>query len=397
MSNSEITNMLADSELKHKLQDGLQPTQVDINKWARELLSICTAIPNTLNPRLGYTSVIQSQADYALHVQGVANPPAYAAITHPGIEPVIPHGALVAERSRLISRHELETQIWRTSELVAKKCKELLLMRARPFLGALHSRRAEYDHVTLIQMLHHLRDTYGRPTRDLLKLNSDKIDTVQYDPNTTLMEPFLDLASDVQEFTVGSDEPILDLRLINMVLRNVKLSNFLAFNTATQNWDAKPRIERTWANFRSHMLAAHAAFRTSNEYTGNQSTGQQGYHSANSATIGNLPIRMYCFTHGSQFTHDGHHCTVPNHNHKAHATADNMLGGHNNMAYDRQSPESIQATAALRNRRNNNRRNRNGNGQNNGNGNQNNGNQENGNQNNGQNNGNGNQNGPHQG
>lgn len=147
------------------------------------------------------------------------------------------------------------------------------------YLAALCDREYGYGAVTALQLLNHLKSTYGAITNadrddNLLRLNAP------WSPPTPIEDLFRQLA-DGQKMAADAGEPIVDSQLAR--IGYTLLLKTGVFGDACRDWRLKPdKDQQTFASFQVHFL------RMDRDRLEQTTTRTAGYHAAN-AVLSNLP------------------------------------------------------------------------------------------------------------
>jgi hypothetical protein len=276
---------------------------------------------------------------------------AFAIPVHPGAAPVHVAQASafqIAETIRLFNQNVEEHRLY---ERVQAKLKQQILIAVESrYLQILEDLEFGFADVSPLEMLNHLKDTYGQVSADDIENNRNLL-SADWNPDDPIENVWLRIR-ECQTFARGI-EPITDGTAVRLTLTVFETTG--VFANAVEKWREKDAIEQTLANFKTH-------FTFQNKERVRKLTAQTaGYHGANQANI--VPaspndaaiaaavaaaaatppavvvgdIRMYyCHTHGlgKSPLHTSPTCTHPGPEHKTEATISNMMGG-NNTIYSR--------------------------------------------------------------
>ena len=298
------------------------------------------------------------------HLGYVMPAAAYAALTGGGaawadpvrpLRPVIGAGTSAVVMQNTQTQFEEEKAIHETFRKFSTTIKALLLAAIlKTYINALADDLHGFNNVTPLDILNHLETTYGAITTEHLGENEALLKT-PWDP-TTATEIAFDNANAVLAFATLGQEPIADGKAIRMLVKVFQDSAVM--DDAVKDWKKKTPANQTLANLRTHMhtynqrrlravSAEEAGYRTANAVAPptDPSTIQalidgavaralaaQANGSPTSNAI-NAESLYYCWTHGlgRDTSHTSSTCNSRAEGHQATATADNMMGGNNQI------------------------------------------------------------------
>ena len=286
---------------------------------------------------------------------------------NPGPRPPDSTIALARTHAEQLYHH----QTYHSTDKALKK----ILLAAVPdlFISAIKHPRTGYATTTTLNILTHLWTTYGEIKPEDLDKNLITMSTAWHP--TSPIETLYRQIDDGLDFATAGESPIDDGTAVRIIYNIVFATG--VFELPCRDWRAKPRGEKTLANFKSF-------FQTANNDRA-ATTSSVGYHSANAAisfndtlvslleahnklqktvellakqhkpttsnkataptaptntsattttTTRNLPThRGYCHTHGFTLSHNPKNihnsttCKKPAANHNKLATEHNRLGG----------------------------------------------------------------------
>ena len=220
------------------------------------------------------------------------------------------------ERAEWAALYQLDTRIYNESHGMNMQLKNLLLQAVpHEYLDSLYDDTHGFAEASILDMLDLLMDTYGDIDDDALEDNLKKI-TAPWDPTTKIITVFTN-GNRCRKFATEGGEPIADSKYMRMLLQVFTESG--VFGRAIEDWDAKPRAEKTVANLQRHFTEANKLRRKKED-------SLKGALTANSAiTNGNNRAEQcyYCWTHGV-CDHSSSNCTKPAEGHVKNATLANL-------------------------------------------------------------------------
>ena len=278
---------------------------------------------------------------------------------NPGALPEAP----TAAEARTHADAQFHHQTYHSTDKALKK----MLLAAGPelYLLAIKHPRTGFSNLTTLQMMTHLWTTYG--TIEETDLNNNLIQMATAWHPTNPIESLFKQIDDGIEFARAGDSPIDDATAVRMIYKCVFDTG--VFELPCRDWRAKPRNEKTLANFKIFFHLANNDRATT--------TSSAGYHSANAATTTDLvtiinnqtkllkafesalakqtqpkatkaattttatanttrdlpKFEGYCHSHGQTFSyndatkHTSATCRKPHADHNKAATKENKLGG----------------------------------------------------------------------
>ena len=296
-----------------------------------------------------------------------ADPPVQ--IQHPA--PANP-GALPPDSTVAIARTHAENQYHFQTHHSTDKALKKMLLAACPdiYLSAIKNPRTGYATTTTLQMMNHLWATYGEIKPEDLDQNLKNM-TTPWHPTSPIETLFLQIDDGIA-FASAGDSPIDDNTAVRIIYNIIADTG--VFELPCRDWRAKPRNDKTLANFKRFFHTANNDRSTT--------TSSAGYHSAQAALITtndnlasllaahnklqktveqlnkrnhtvdpkpnaptpttsnnntytpNLPqFRNYCHSHGITYSHNQNNmhtsatCKKPGPNHNSNATEANKLNG----------------------------------------------------------------------
>ena len=187
------------------------------------------------------------------------------------------------------------------------------------YYEALNDTTSGYSKVKCVTLLKHLQKNYGGLREKDIRAYQDKIKE-PWDESKPLESVFNRITRCMT--TLAYTTPVCDRAAVLHVVAKMKQTGHFA--DAIKEWNRKPLNDRSFAESRIFFIAAEE------ERQETETTGEAGYHAANSAatdTATNRPdedspaLTNYCHTHGltrSKF-HTSCNCKYPAEGHKKEA------------------------------------------------------------------------------
>lgn len=330
------------------LIDG-QPTNTSLQLLQRQLYTNARSVSSTLGGgNHGHLGMVMTNAAYTA-LTGVI----FIIPNHPGNAPVHLAGANQVTMNETIRMYQVHVQQHELYQRVATQLKAQLIAAVEGiYIAALSHIDFGFGEVTPIQLLVHLKDTYGTLSPEDLEKNRAALST-PWNPDAPL-ENLWARITEIQRIATAGNAPIPDVAAITLTLAMFEKSGLLT--TTTQQWRVKPINTWTTAMFRvdfnlanteriRQTTAAAAGYHGANHATPlPPSTAVSSNESANAATavpprapVAHVNIdggRMYyCWTHGlsTNSNHTSASCNRQAEGHQVTATVFNMQGGNNKI------------------------------------------------------------------
>lgn len=217
----------------------------------------------------GHLGLLYDPAEY-LALAGVAyTPPA-----QPGVQALVAanaSGAIIQNQNATYARR---VKAWNNYVVVKTVLKNQLIncVEAK-WIRALRNRHTQFANVTILQLLNHLFDNYGKVEGTDFKTNLDNIQK-DWDPE----EPFVVIIDQIEDACDVAEEghmPFSDAMTLQFAENIVDRTN-LYFQEMVR-WKALPAAQRTWPLFQVYMTQAQKALKEQQRC----SSRAAGYHSAN--------------------------------------------------------------------------------------------------------------------
>ena len=139
------------------------------------------------------------------------------------------------------------------------------------YLNALRNRITGYAQVTTRQLLQHLFDTYGRLNPQVLKLNTEHMNT-PYDIHSPI-ENLFEQIEDAVYVAATAHDPFNDDQIVNTAY--TLITDINSIEPSCREWRRKTDAQKTFPNFKLHFAEALHDYRESN------SQSQHTFHAAN--------------------------------------------------------------------------------------------------------------------
>lgn len=307
-----------------------RPTRLTLKLLQIEVNSNAVSVPsNRGNGALGHLAIVVSPATY---MAASTNIP-FLAPPHPGAAPnhnVQPATApIIAEINRQFIADLAEYKTYYNTEAAIKQ--QIIAAVPGTFINEVRDDMLGFANISVLTILNHLHNTYGKLTTDDLDAN---MSTLHKDWSPT--QPLEDLFEQVRkcrEFALGTD-PISEKTAVRAIIANLEKTGI--FTDAIRDWRKLPTVEHTLPNLKVHFTEADRERQRLQTSTG------AGYHSSAAAITNKKPTpatqsnntsnqMYYCWSHGysPNNEHDSTNCKFPAPGHRVEATVCNMLGGCN--------------------------------------------------------------------
>ena len=186
------------------------------------------------------------------------SPVPYVRPAHPGILVILP-GTAQHEATRLRSEHKESTRLFRET-IDVEKCliKQIVAALENKYLKSLRDPNSNSIMLPVYDVLTHLFDRYGRVDAETLADIDAKVRNLIYD----ISEPLVTLFNEIEELArlaTAASNPYSDMQQVQIGLRVIK--NTHDFEAGIREWYARPPIEHTWANLKTHFDTARALLR----------------------------------------------------------------------------------------------------------------------------------------
>ena len=224
-----------------------QPTNQDIDILDDELTAIASSFPSELGGGLhGHAGLVKNDADYEIFAPGTP----FVVPANPGVYPLgnIP----AAQRGQREAEHKaLQTQ-FQTCIGASKGLKDLILQAVdEDFLLELRAEGIAYLNVTPLQMLTHLRDRWG--TMDYVDITSLLAECNTPWNAAEVPTKYFNRTEKARRQLARANVQIDERAMLAKALKSFKDAG--DFDASIREWEARPVIAQTYANFKVVMCA----------------------------------------------------------------------------------------------------------------------------------------------
>lgn len=224
-----------------------QPTNQDIDILDDELTAIASSFPSELGGGLhGHAGLVKNDADYEIFAPGTP----FVVPANPGVYPLgnIP----AAQRGQREAEHKaLQTQ-FQTCIVASKGLKDLILQAVdEDFLLELRAEGIAYLNVTPLQMLTHLRDRWG--TMDYVDITSLLAECDTPWNAAEVPTKYFNRTEKARRQLARANVQIDERAMLAKALKSFKDAG--DFDASIREWEARPVIAQTYANFKVVMCA----------------------------------------------------------------------------------------------------------------------------------------------
>jgi hypothetical protein len=184
------------------------------------------------------------------------------------------------------ARHiwEEDVQTYRTYTSVQQALKKQIISVFEPmYLDVLNDNMFGFTNISARDMLDHLFSNYGNITAVDLELNFEHIRRA-WDPQQPVESLFKQIQDCADYYEVGG---VLIGHPQQINVGYAKIFSTGPFMRACCQWNEKPLAEKTWAQFKAHLAAAHRQHKQKQ----GESAATAGYHSSN-ASVGQTEDQM---------------------------------------------------------------------------------------------------------
>jgi len=230
-----------------------QPTSHDLTNLEKEIVSILANIPTTLGGgNYGHVGVIMDPTEYNTMTGGIN----FDFPENPGIYPAgLAANATAGTRAREEAIHKELIAQFETLEGVKLGTKDLILEAVdNEFLSEIEHDTLGYLNVTPRQMIMHLLSRGGAldfaDTKELLAQRDGEWDVTE---NPQLY--FNRVEKAIKGLTRNGINSDLNERK-DIALFHLKATG--EFDAAVREWEAKPAVDKTWANIKTFITAEYA-------------------------------------------------------------------------------------------------------------------------------------------
>ncbi len=217
-----------------------RPTYTTIEKFQEAINSQALAIP-IISSTLGHLALVIPAYDYTSVNQN--NP--FVTPTNPGLTPNHGNAATQAQITETNRAFQVETNTYNVYLNTQTHLRNQIISSVPDkYICKLKHKITQYSNVTPLQLLTHLRTTYGQVTSDDLTANFNRM-TAPWNPPTPI-EVLFEQLKEGQEFANEGKETIQDSQLMRLAYDNIKATGL--FNEQCRTWRNKPALLKTYAN-----------------------------------------------------------------------------------------------------------------------------------------------------
>lgn len=243
------------------------PTFQSLRNAQRELNACASSVHSDGGGgRHGHLSLTIDAATF-LALTGVA----FIVPVAPPLAPVLPPaatGPIITEANR---QHAEDKRLFHRYHDTDKALIKMLIAAVPPiYLDPLNDPDYGFAHVTTLEMLTHLKTTYGRISIAERDANHLRM-TAPWHPPQAIEDLFQQLQDGVR-FAMSSGEPIADSIVARLGYNNILQTGL--FTDACREWRLTPEAQQTYAAFKTHFR------RMDFDRQEAQTTGSAGYHNA---------------------------------------------------------------------------------------------------------------------
>ena len=222
-----------------------KPNFTSIFNFQDKLIENASSIP--LNDTdLGHLALVINPTDYTAANRNTA----FIAPTDPGLNPTHDAnstGAQIVEDNRI---HAEQTRNYKTYQATKVLLRNMIINSIDDmYINTLKHRITKYSTIEPLDLINHLKATYGMITIDDLTENTKRM-TIPWNPPTPIEDLWTKL-KDGQEFSNEGGENIPDSQLIRLAYENI--SNTGLFTSACKKWRQKPAVNHTYDNLKLHF------------------------------------------------------------------------------------------------------------------------------------------------
>ena len=227
-----------------------EPTYASIRLLHKKLSANASTISTTEGGGAhGYLALCLTPAAYASHSLIAFVPP-----INPGNSPVFPQRATSAQLATTKALHDENLRKWQEYNALMQALKNQLIKAVdEVYLKAIQHPITEYTSLTLITMLQHLYDTYGKITEERLEKNREEM-TATYDVAVPIDNLFTRIEECV-DFADAARSPYSQAQILSISFLIIQKTGL--FNKECRKWRKKDPADKTWALFKAHFREAY--------------------------------------------------------------------------------------------------------------------------------------------
>ena len=227
-----------------------EPTFKGVRNLHKELMVNAQTVHSELGGGAhGHLGLVLTSGRYAL----LSNAP-YNRPQHPG-QLTIPAGTTLHMARTMRDQHTKRLRIFREVTSVEHTLKQQIVGAVEPqYLQALQNSTTDRLNGTVAEIVKHLFQVYGRLTPQILYEQEQKVQQMVYDPQHPIDGVFT-AVDDLVNFSEAAETSYTQPQCINLAYRIPNRTGM--FQRWILNWNEKPQVQKTWANFKQHFHKAH--------------------------------------------------------------------------------------------------------------------------------------------
>ncbi len=250
MTPEEITTAFATAATTFQPISG-QPSDDDLTALRDVIYPLLLDIPYDEDGTHNLIGLIEPTTSYTA-TWGTAFPPP----PRPPAYPIIDDAATAVVRARREAEHAILVRDFASYEAAERATAKFIREAVDEiWYRDLRHDRSFYTHVTAKQLLSHLDDNCGglHPS-ELVNLPTDMLG---FYATADGIPEYINMLETAQRKLARANLPMSDDQLLAIASTAVLASNH--FPRPTDEWEAKPRVTKTWTAWKTHYRAAHIA------------------------------------------------------------------------------------------------------------------------------------------
>ena len=161
-----------------------KPTFSTMTKFQTAINEQAMSVPSSTYPDLGWIGLVLPNPDFSR----ISNDTTYVDPTNPGMAPTHAPGATAAQIAETVRQHELTQNEFITFTHTRTQLRHMILNNVEDkYICALAHKITRYNHVSPLQLLTHLWNTYGQITEADLIANDNRM-SANWNPRPTRHE-----------------------------------------------------------------------------------------------------------------------------------------------------------------------------------------------------------------
>jgi hypothetical protein len=249
LTETQILGLFTHQALTPLLEEAGRPDSAFIHMMLREINENASAIDSPEGSgTAGHLRVVMTQAEFA---RFDATP--YPVPTSPG--PHVVHDPNATQAVINAAHHLYDTQhaTWSTWTMVDNVVKNQLLKAvSKVYFRQLENDMIGFARVTSLDIITHLKNTYGAITAEDLVKNKANMD-IQHNIENSI-ESFLARVNECQKIAVRGSEPYTNSAIVNSVITNLRTTG--QFDLEIRDWKKKPAADQTWSQLQPFLCSA---------------------------------------------------------------------------------------------------------------------------------------------